>query len=318
MRNQLKGLFTEYWEYLAIQTACKTNILDYIAEGSNTVESILLRKKFNEKVLVDLLNALEQSGILIIDGQKITLTDQGSVLTENHPKSLKYACIHWGEESLSAWQNLEYTLATGKPAFEEIYGEAMFDYLSSRKDKLANYHKAMDEYARDDYEFVAEEIDFVQYKSVMDVGGGLGALIKTVKKNNPNLDCMLYEKPEVIELCNLENIRTIGGSFFENIPQLADCLILSRIIHDWDDEKALQILANCYSALPDEGAIIIVENFVDRIDNKAALLSLNMELICKSFERTEVEYVKLLNKAGFEIDSIKQLNELQYIIKAKK
>jgi hypothetical protein len=179
-------------------------------------------------------------------------------------------------------------------------------------------NKAMDEYARDDYEFVAEEIDFVQYKSVMDVGGGLGALIKTVKKNNPNLDCMLYEKPEVIELCNLENIRTIGGSFFENIPQLADCLILSRIIHDWDDEKALQILANCYSALPDEGAIIIVENFVDRIDNKAALLSLNMELICKSFERTEVEYVKLLNKAGFEIDSIKQLNELQYIIKAKK
>ena len=318
MNDDLKGLFTGYWEYLAIQTACKTNILDYIAEGSNSIEEILLRKEFNRKVLSDLMNALVQSDILIINEGVILLTEKGEILTKDHPKSLKYACIHWGEEHLSAWQNLEYTLTTGKPAFEKIYGEAMFDYLSSRKDKLANYHKAMDEYARDDYEFISEKIDFSEYKSVMDVGGGLGALISNIDKSNSETRCVLFDLPEVINLVNRKGFECISGNFFNQIPQLAETIILSRVLHDWSQLKIEKILSAVYLSLPTNGVLFVIENFTDKIKNKAAHLSLNMHIVTKSFERSSDEYINLLKQSGFEVIDIIQINQFQYALKSKK
>lgn len=318
MHDNLKSLFTQHWEYLAIQTACKTNILDYIAEGSNSIEAILLRRKFNKAVLINLIDALDQSGILMIDGQLISLTDKGLVLTENHSRSLKYACIHWGEEHLTAWQNLEYTLTTGKSAFEYIYKETMFDYLSSRNDKLVHYHKAMDEYARDDYINICTEIDFSEYSSVMDIGGGLGALIANIAKNNNESKCFLFDRPEVIDLVNRLGFECVKGDFFKEIPYIAETILMSRVLHDWDDKEIRRILSSVHSSLPEKGTLFLIENLTDMIQNKASYLSLNMHIITKSYERSSKEYFDLLKQSNFEVVEIIQINQLQYAIKSKK
>jgi C-methyltransferase len=318
VENKYKNLFTGYWEYIVLKTACKTGIFELIQDGFDTSITLAKRGGFDPMVLKDLLNLLEQIGLITKNNDRIELTSDGEIFTENHPKSLKYSCIHWAEEHMTSWQALEYTLKSGRSSFEYIFKKPLFDYLSEDESRVLNYQKAMNEYARDDYESICSIIDFSIYASIIDVGGGLGALIKTVALNNPNTKCILFDKPDVVKHILDSSFQTIGGDFFSEIPKSAEVIIMSRVIHDWDDVKATQILRNAHEALPERGIVYLIENLTDRIENKASLLSLNMHLITKSYERTESEYLKLLQINGFEKIETIQINDLQYAIKGMK
>lgn len=317
IRNELKSFFTKHWLYLAVQTACKLNIFDLVEKKINTLEKINQKLDSDKYTLEILLKALTNNGFLILKDHYYSLSEKSTFLTDSNSKSLKNACILWGMEHMDAWQNLEKTIQTGKPAFQTEQ-ENYFEYLSANKDKLNNYHLAMQEYAKDDYINICDNIDFSSYTKIMDIGGGLGTLINIVKKNKPKQHCILFEKPEVIDLVSYSNIEKVKGDFFKEIPKKADCLILSRVIHDWEDTKAILILKNCYNSLEEDGTIILIENLTNKIKDEANLLSLNMKAICKSFERSENQYRTLLNLVGFSIEKINPLNSLQHIIIAKK
>ncbi len=314
IKDDLKSLFTKHWEYLAVKTACKTNLFDLIENGNNTIEKICYSDNFNEKVLTALLDALVQTDYLTRNLNQFLLTEKSLLLTDNNPETLKYACLHWGEENLSAWQNLEYTLKTGRPAFENIYKSAFFDYLSKDAERVEKYQKAMNEYARDDYKNICKLHDLSNHHTIADIGGGMGALIEYIAMNCPNTKCFIFEKQEVTKLIRIKNVEIVSGNFFENIPIFADAFILSRIIHDWNDEKALIILQNLHKALNPNGTLYLIENLTNLIEDAAALLTLNMHLITQSFERSYDEYKNLLEKANFIIESSKQLNKLQHLL----
>jgi hypothetical protein len=303
---------------MAVNTACRLNVFDLIEKGYNTPEMIGKEIQGNVNSIRLLLNAMVQIDFLQESKSSYCLTEISELLTESNPESLKNACVLWGIEHLNAWQDLEYSIKTGMPSFNNLFGEPFFDYLSHNPEKLLNYHKAMYEYANDDYSNICKVYDFKSYNKIMDVGGGFGALISAIKKINPHKHCYLFEKPEVLQISNTSEIELISGDFFNEIPNVADCIILSRVLHDWEDDEAIQILRNAYIGLPNNGEVLIIENLTDKISNEASLLSLNMLAICKSFERTESEYIQLLASSGFKyLDTIK-LNELQYIIKAIK
>lgn len=315
--NELKGLFTQYWYYLAVYTACKQGIFDAINNKSLSIKTLATSEKLNHDVLQQLVNVLIQQDLIIMDDEILRLTAKGKILTEDHPYSLKYACLNWGAEHLTSWQNLDYSLKSGKQAFNRIYKMPFFEYISKDKEKLSNYHKAMNEYARDDYEQIFEVHDFTEHQSIMDIGGGIGALIDTIQNNAPNTQCYLFDRPEVIDLYKGE-VKTIKGNFFNPIPKKADAIIVSRVLHDWCDEKSKLILENIFESLPTNGVIYIVENLTDKIDNNAAILSLNMYAITGGFERNISEYKALLEATGFKYEQIKRVNNLQYLIIAKK
>ena len=82
--------------------------------------------------------------------------------------------------------------------------------------------------------------------------------------------------------------------------------------------KRGKILTNCYEALPKAGKIYVIENWTNRIEDSAALLSLNMAVVCESFERTEYEYKALIVKAGFKFVEQVQVNDFQGMIVGQK
>ncbi len=318
MKNELKALFTEHWKYLAISTACKLNVFDKITSDGET--AIMLSKKlnFNFDSLELLLDALTSEDFLKKENFVYYLTDKAGYLTGNHPESLKYACMNWSVEHLTAWQNLDYTIQTGKSSFNHIYGQDFFTYIGQDSIKLHNYHKAMFEYARDDFKQICDHVDFSKHKAIIDVGGGYGALISYIKSRNLEIDCYLFDFENVVKNACVDGITKIYGNFFENIPAISDALVLSRILHDWDDEKSLMILKNCYKALPENGTIYIIENCKDYNSVDLSLLSLNMQVMCQSFERASNAYKKLLFDAGFEFEADTKLNDLQTILKFTK
>ena len=314
----LKSFFTEHWKYMAVNTACKLNLFDAIENKPNNAIQLAKELNLDNNSLETLLKALVSINFLEKNNALYFLNDNSSQLTEKHPKSLKYSAMVWAEEHLSAWQNLEYSIKTGKSSFSHLTGENYFDYLNNNPDKLHKYHKAMYEYARDDYADLATKIDFKKHKSILDVGGGYGASISSIKKNCPEIECALFDLKKVIENCKLPTIKLIDGDFFTSIPLGYDAIILSRILHDWNNEKCKIILDNCYKALPKGGTLYVIENCSDLIQVDLSLLSLNMLAMCESFERTFLEYTELFCSVGFILQSTIQLNELQTIIIATK
>ena len=317
MKNELKSFFTEHWTYMTVSTACKLNLFDNLLE-EKTAKQLAKELSLNEEKLLLLLNALYSATYLDKKGDYFKVNSLSEFLTDNNPESLKYACLNWSGEHLTAWQSLDFSIKTGKSSFEEIYNKPFFDFLNDNPDKLHAYHKAMYQYAKDDYKTLPDVIDFSKHKSVMDVGGGYGAVLETIKKKNPNLDCVLFDLEKVVENVTVPNIKKISGSFFDKIPSPSEAIILSRVLHDWNDNKGNIILKNCFVALPKEGTLYVIENCADKINIDLSLLSLNMTAICESYERTTQEYISLAQKANFGFQGEVKLNDLQTILIFKK
>jgi hypothetical protein len=313
MKNYLKSFFTEHWKYLAVHTACKLNVFEHLQEPKIPSELAKICH-LHEDTLILLLNALHSLQFLDKQENHFQTNELSAYLTEHHPERLKYACMNWAEEHLTAWQHLDFSIQTGKSAFEKLYGTSFFEYLNQYPEKLHTYHKAMYEYAREDYKNLPEIIDFSEYTSVMDVGGGYGAVLEHVQNKNPQIHCILLDLPKVVEKIKNNAFEVIGANFFESIPKVTEAIILSRILHDWNDEKAKIILTNCYEALPKNGILFVIENCINKVTTDLSLLSLNMTVMCESFERTSTEYIYLAQNAGFEFKQDKKLNDLQTIL----
>lgn len=317
IKQQLKSFFTGHWVYMAVCTACKLNLFDYLQEGK-TVNQLANELFLNKEKLILLLNALYDADFLVKNGDSFKVNSISAYLTENNPDSLKYACLNWGAEHLTAWQNLDFSIRTGKSSFEKIYDLPYFDYLNQNTDKLYAYHKAMYQYAKEDYKMLPYVIDFCKHKSVMDVGGSYGAALEIIKAKCSTIECFLFDLEKVISQVTSSNIKKIAGSFFIKIPIQAEAIILSRVLHDWNIEKVNVILSNCYRALPSKGTLYIIENCEDKIEIGLSLLSLNMTAMCESYERTSSQYILLAENAGFEFERDDKLNELQTILTFRK
>lgn len=316
-KSRLKSFFTEHWTYMAVSTACKLDLFDHLQEAK-TENQLATELSLNEEKILLLLNALHNADYLDKNGDYFKVNALSEFLTDNNPESLKFACLNWSGEHLTAWQSLDFSIKTGKSSFEEIYNKPFFDFLNDNPEKLHAYHKAMYEYAKDDYKRLPDVIDFSKYKSVMDVGGGYGAVLENIKAKKPNVECVLFDLPKVIDRVTISNIKKIGGSFFDRIPNQSEAIILSRVLHDWNDKKANTILRNCFEALPSNGTLYVIENCADKITADLSLLSLNMTAICESYERTTIEYISLSQNANFCFQGEVKLNELQTILIFKK
>ena len=317
MRDKLKSFFTEHWNYMAVCTACKLDLFDNL-QDDKTAKQLAEKLSLNEEKLLLLLNALYNSDYLNKKGDYFKVNSLSEFLTDNNPESLKYACLNWSGEHLTAWQSLDFSIRTGKSSFEEIYNKPFFDFLNDNPKKLHAYHKAMYQYAKDDYKALPDVIDFSKHKSIIDVGGGYGAVLENIKNKNPNIDCVLFDLPKVIDKVTVTNIKKISGSFFDKIPNQTEAIILSRVLHDWNDVKANLILKNSFEALPNNATLYVIENCSDKIKIDLSLLSLNMTAMCESYERTSAKYILLCENAGFQFYNETKLNELQTILIFKK
>ena len=109
---------------------------------------------------------------------------------------------------------------------------------------------------------------------------------------------------------SVRRCEAVGGNFFEGVPHGADAYVLKHVIHDWDDERAVAILANCRRAMPDTGKVLIVEGVYPlRIDDSlasrgAAANDVNMLVNTGGRQRSEAECRSLYDTAGFTLTRI--------------
>jgi len=212
------------------------------------------------------------------------------------------------------WGNFLGAVQTGKTAFDSTFGEPVFDYLAKHPAESAVFNEGMTGFTSVIAPAVVEAYDFSQFGTIVDVGGGHGILVNTILAANPKLKGIVFDSPNVtvgasepIRAAGLaDRCQAIGGDFFQSVPAGGDAYLMKHIIHDWPDDAATKILANCRKAVNPGGKLLLVE-LVIRPGNEpdfGKLMDLEMLVIASGKERTEAEYRALLAAAGWKLTRI--------------
>ena len=186
------------------------------------------------------------------------------------------------------WNGLGTALKTGEPQNEVKHGgKSVFEELYANEAKLGEFLDAMTGFQAANFAQLAEKFDFQKYKTVSDIGGALALLSRIVGARHQHLTFNSFDLPPVaplaqkhIKAAGMEGrIKVIAGDFFKDSLPKADVITMGNILHDWNLENKKMLIRKAYEALPEEGALIAIENLIDdaRRENVFGLLmSLNM------------------------------------------
>jgi O-methyltransferase domain len=158
------------------------------------------------------------------------------------------------------------------------------------------------------------------------VGGGHGSLLAAVLQAHPHLRGIVYDVPQVADGAAdvLDNAgvgnraTTIGGDFVAAVPPGGDVHLLANVIHDWDDEQAVRILANCQNALEPGGRVLLGEALlpVRREPSEAKLMDVEMLVMCTGRQRREPEFRDMFRQAGLRLAGIGPSGPMYSVVEA--
>jgi hypothetical protein len=116
---------------------------------------------------------------------------------------------------------------------------------------------------------------------------------------------VLLERPEVVRQVDLpDDVRgrfeVRAADLFEPWGVSGDAVVFSRVLHDWDDERARLLLRRAHAALPAGGRVFVIEMLLPEEGCFGGLCDLHLLAVTSGRERTDTEYVELLRATGFE------------------
>ena len=161
---------------------------------------------------------------------------------------------------------------------------------------------------------IASAYDFSAFSTLVDVGGDQGTLLVAILAAYPALRGVLFDRPHVVagagsivEAAGVaDRCEIAGGDFFRCLPSGGAAYLLKRIVHDWDDERAVAILTNCRRAMGQRGTLLLVEQVLPAGDGSSsgALTDPDMPISPGGQGRTEAEYRALLAAVGFTLTRV--------------
>jgi hypothetical protein len=298
----------------AIHVAAALGIADLLASGPKSADELANTTGANAPSLRRVMRALAGFNIFSQDSVgRFVLAPLGEFLRRDAPGSLLAAALFFGgENGTRAVRLFLECVKTGETAIHKLGGgKAIFEWLQSDPERTELFNDVMTSFSALHITGLLEAYDFSPVKKIVDVGGGHGKILSEILWTNTSMRGVLFDLPhafeggsKVVAQAGLaDRCEVISGDFFLSVPAGADLYLLSRVIHDWDDEKSVAILKVVRAAIAPNGRLILLETMLRRDGNTLypLLSDLNMLLLTGGCERTEEEYRALYHAAGFKL-----------------
>ncbi|CAF1071030.1 unnamed protein product [Didymodactylos carnosus] len=271
------------------------------------------------------------------------LTSSGLLLKSDHPTNAR-GIVRWSfgslckQSSMCLPQLIRDGYKHGHGAAQITGFPSIFEYLEQHEnaEQLLIFNQTMSAYTIEAALIIALAIDFSRFHTLVDIGGSFGILLNEILKKHLKLNGILFDLSNVIDLAEKTNLfkhidkqryQFVAGNMFETstIPK-SDSYILKFILHDFDDEKAIEILKSIYNANREEKKIItlfIVEmiilptitNNLNHLENwRTHGMDLHMLYMFGSKERTQTQYEQLLRESGFDFKKLYYLSKGPYSV----
>jgi hypothetical protein len=317
------------WMSQAITVAAQLGIADALANGPLPIDELAARVGADADALSRLLRALISRGIFRHrrDG-RYELNPLASTLRSDAPMSTAWAAQLYGSrEQRERWSLLVDSVRTGKSIVPALHGKESFEYFAEQPELADLFNKTMTSVSEMTDATVVAGYDFSGYPTIVDVGGGHGPLLAAILAAAPAPRGVLYDLPSVVASApNLlrehkvaDRVHIAEGSFFDSVPGGGDAYVLKNILHDWPDEKAVQILRNVRAAAGPRATVLLVEFVIPKHDREfpGKWVDLEMLLNLGARERTAAEYRNLLSQAGFRMTRVVQTATPLSVVEAR-
>lgn len=309
---------TAFWVSKTLLTAVEFELFTVLGDNAMTADDLGNKLGIHPRGRYDFFDTLVAAGFLQRDGDGAAgryknTPNTAAFLNKNSP-----AYIGGMPEMLNArlfgfWNHLGEALRTGqpqneikhtgKPLFEEIYGDQV---------KLGQFLDAMTGFQAANFMQLAEKFDFSRYKTVSDIGGALALLSRLIGSHHEHLRFSSFDLPPVSSHAQkhiddagmTDRIKVVSGDFFADKLPKADVITMGNILHDWNLEKKKVLIKKAYDALPEGGALIAIENLIDdarRENIFGMLMSLNMLIeFGDAFDYTGENFRDWCGEIGFK------------------
>ena len=301
----------------AVYAVAELGIPDLLVDGPVSSGDLAQVTGVHQPSLYRVLRLLAALGVFDeVEPGSFGLTALGDRLRSDVPAGMRtWAVFLEAVGGVQPFAHILDTVRTGKPGLDIGFGMSLFEFLAEHPDSAVTFDAAMSERTAAFASTLAETYDFSDIRSIVDVGGGLGTLLAEILRRHSHLHGTLFEAASVaaraaavLDAANLaDRCAVLAGDFFEQVPRGADCYVLANVLHDWEDERAIDILRNCRQSMVGGGRVLIVERLIpdETGDAVPTLLSdINMLVITGGQERTNAEYASLLAIAGLKIGAV--------------
>jgi hypothetical protein len=320
---RMYGLIYGNWQTSVTYTFAELGIADLLHLQPKTVKKLKEETGTDERALQRFLRCAATLGFIKSNGEsgEYSLTSFGELLRSDHPYSQRAAArLNGASYRYQPWGRLVEILKTGNSqVISPTYKRGTLDYLADKPELREVFHQAMSDLSAGQNDLIALSYDFNQFKHVIDIGCGQGSFIKAVLQANKNLRGTMFDlepvpsSEEGLEENSLaERLSYQTGDFFKGVPTDGDLYMMKNVIHNWPEDRGLQILQNVHTAMcstansllqPEEKRLLIIEYLIPEGDEPsiAKWLDLNFMILIDGAERTLDEYQTLANRAGFVV-----------------
>lgn len=314
----------------AVSVAAELGVADLLADGSRSVDELAQQTGTHAPSLHRLLRFLASLGIFAADERgHVGLTPLAASLCADAPGSLRaQARLLGGPVIRQAIGGLGQSVRTGEPAIPQAYGMSLWAYLAQHPEQAALFNDHFTTQSERQIPAILEAYVFAGSGTLVDVGGGHGALLSAILSAHPGLHGILYDQPDVVAGASrvlaaagvADRTKTLGGDVFSSVPEGGDAYVIKNVLHNWDDAQASVILSNVQRVLRPGGRLLLIEYVIHpgNAPQHGKLMDLVMLALFGSRERTVAEWELLLSATGFQIAQILPTRAELSVIEATK
>jgi O-methyltransferase len=317
--------------YQLAVAACRLELPDLVAQGHGDANELAALTGMHADSLHRVLRGLAAWGFFAQDPEGRFVANAVSDAFRSDQPGLRNMTMMLSTEGYRSWGELLYSIQKGEPVFQHLYGMSRWEKMAEDADDAALFNAAMVATSKRVGQELIAAYDFSGVKVVVDVAGGNGALLAAVLHHLTSARGILLDLPAGLagarrfmeEAGVADRVTIVEGSFFESIPEGGDLYMLKSIVHDWDDEHAIEILSACRRAMRPAARLVLVERFMpERIDSDGdaigtVMSDLHMMVVLGGRERTTPEYAALFQAAGLKLAREVRMESDFYAVEAR-
>lgn len=290
-----------------VRVAATLRIAEHLADGVQDIEGLAVATGGDRRALHEVLRHLVGKGVFEEPSPGVfALNEVGRELLD--PKHGLYLDLSGvGGRFAEAWGTLLTYARTGRSGYQDRFGLPFWEDLDAHPELGVSFDELMGPagHGTPDTDFRISG-GWESIRTLVDVGGGTGAMLAELLRAHPHLEGTLLDLPRTVaRATNLfraagveDRATAVGQSFFDPLPEGADLYLLRKVLNDWPEPEAGQILRRCAEACRPSSRVVVMGGVVP--DERAGALTIEVVLL-GGRHRSLDQFTELAEESGLQI-----------------
>ncbi len=321
----IKEMLFGYYDTQCIYIIAELNIANYLQDGSQDISYLAKKTNVDENKLYRIMRFLSSKGLFDQSvGMVFSLNKESKQLISTGDSSLNDFVRFHGKYFYQSARKILEGIKTNNIPFNIEFEESFWGFLNHNCDAGKIFNNSMKCASDSQAKIITDIYDFSTYKTVVDLGGGLGSLLVNILHKYKSVTGINLDLPTLSENATNyfisqglgDRCKYISGSFLEDIPKGCDLYILKAILHGKNDDLSMQVLKKCKSAMPNHGRLLVIDRVISDDNDyvEACANDINMLNVSGGKDRTLEEFKVLFDISGLTIASVKKIQQSLSII----